>query len=402
MKDTPTSRTEILRVQQGAVATTGTQIRARRHSTFFASKLPPCVPRHLEPNEEETSQQDQAGGKVAVLPLGFKGNSGQWQGKNHLETVFSGMNKLYDLCAMDEYTRQTRAWLEEIYAGPPPGFGPYVPHSPIHGLSLRAQYLGTYVHLYAVLRQLSKYEFSSVLDVGAGEGFLTRVIEDIFGAHCVAVDLSLQACRRARERVRDVVSADATQLPFQAKAIDVVVSVNTLEHIRPIQEAVSELRRVARNLLVVALPHTRTGTERELPVTPHAHVSMLTRAEMHLLFGPRARIYPSLSRIVRPLYAFLAEDDIREQPRYRWLARPPWNAMYTLARAVGRALPRRTMLRWLCQVEYVFAQLLPWWTYESIVVVELEQARPRKPRVSSRRLLEVLLRSPKSDCATAR
>ncbi|GBD25518.1 Ubiquinone/menaquinone biosynthesis C-methyltransferase UbiE [bacterium HR30] len=293
---------------------------------------------------------------------------------------------------MDEYTRRTRAWLDEIYSGPPPGFGSYVPHSPIHGLSLRSQYLGTYVHLYAVLRHLSKYEFSSVLDLGAGEGFLARMIEDLFRARCVAVDLSVQACRRARERIGNVVSAEALHLPFRNKAVDVAVSVNTLEHVRPIQEAVEELQRTARNLIVVALPHARSGTPREAPVTPHAHVSMLTRAEMQLLFGPRARIYPSLSRLLRPFYAIIAEDDVREQPRYQWLKRLPWNILYAAARMLGRYVPRATLLRWLCRAEYAVAQLFPWWTYESIVVVELEGARHRRPHVPSRVLLDALLR----------
>ncbi len=293
---------------------------------------------------------------------------------------------------MDEYTRRTRAWLEEIYAGPPAGFGAYVPHSPVHGLSFRSRYLGTYAHLYAVLRHLGKYEFSSVLDLGAGEGFLARMIEDIFQVRCLAVDLSLQACRRARERLRDVVCADALQLPFPDNAVDVVVSVNTLEHIQPIQEVVAELRRTARQLLVVALPHARSGTLRELPVSPHAHVSMLTRAEMQLLFGPQAHVYPSLSRIVRPFYALIAEDDVREEPRYRWLARWPWNRMYGLARMLGRHLPRATLLRWLCRVEYAVSQLCPWWTYESIVVVELHGARLRPRRLPSRLLLDALLR----------
>ncbi|GIW44696.1 MAG: hypothetical protein KatS3mg077_1978 [Candidatus Binatia bacterium] len=297
---------------------------------------------------------------------------------------------------MDEYTRRTRTWLDQIYAGPPPGFGEYVPHSPIHGLSLRSQYIGTYAHLYAVLYHLARYEFSSVLDLGAGEGFLGRLIREIFAVPVFGADLSLQACRRARSQLPDVVCAHAVELPFRTGSVDAIVSVNTLEHIVEIQQAVNELARVARSLLVVALPHARSGQARELPTEPHAHVSLLTRAEMQVLFGPRAHIYPSLSKIVRPLYALVAEDDIRNQPRYRWLSRQPWSVVYRLARAAGSVLPGAAMLRWLCRAEYVLARLFPWWTYETIVVVELAGVRHRVRRVPAREILDALLRPPRS------
>ncbi|MCX8073031.1 MAG: class I SAM-dependent methyltransferase [Candidatus Binatia bacterium] len=292
---------------------------------------------------------------------------------------------------MDEYTQRTRAWLEQIYSGPPPGFGDYVPHSPIGGLSFRARYLGTYAHLYAILRRLRHYSFRSALDVGAGEGFLAQLVTEIFGARCFATDLALHACRRARERVEHVVCAHALELPFKDNCVDVVISVNTLEHIRPIHEAVEELERVARHLLVVALPHARMGQAPEPPTEPHAHVSLLTRAQMQTLFGARAQIFPSLSRLVRPLYALVAEDDVREQPRYRWLARPPWNAVYRLARSLGYILPRRFLLRWLCRIEYAAAQLFPWWTYESIVIIELDSGQPPERRIGEREILLRLL-----------
>jgi SAM-dependent methyltransferase len=293
---------------------------------------------------------------------------------------------------MDDYTRRTRSWLEGIYAGPPPGFGEYVPHSPVRGLSLRSQYIGTYVHSYAILRRLAKYEFRSLLDVGAGEGFLGRVIADAFGTQVCAVDLALNACRRARSLVANVACAEAPCLPFRDQSVDVLLSVNTLEHVPHIEQAVRELRRIARRLVIVALPHRRLGEPREPATEPHAHVSLLTRMEMQIVFGREARIYPSLSRIVRPLYALVAEDDVRNQARFHWLRHPPWNLLYAQARAARRVLPGPRMLRWLCHLEYLAAQLFPWWTYESIAVIELPGVRYASKPVPSRVLLDTLLR----------
>lgn len=293
---------------------------------------------------------------------------------------------------MDQYTRHTRDWLEQIYGGPPPGFGEYVPHSPIRGLSLRSQYIGTYAHAYAILRRLTKYEFATAVDVGAGEGFLARVVADTFAAHTSAVDLSLQACRRARDLVDAVICAEALHLPIRPAAVDLIFSVNTLEHVPDIVAAIAELRRAARGVVVVALPHRRHGQPCESAQEPHAHVSLLTRAEIQLVFGPEARIYPSLSRLVRPLYALVAEDDVRQRQGFHWLRQFPWALLYGCVRWAQRGLPRTRLLRWLCVLEYYAAQLLPWWTYESIVVVELPGARLRRRTVPQRKLLDALLR----------
>ncbi len=294
---------------------------------------------------------------------------------------------------MDEYTRRTRAWLEDIYAGP--ADGEYVPHSPIYGFDPRSQYLGTYCHLYSILREMAHYDFDSCLEVGAGEGFLADLIRRVFEVPVAAVDLSFRASQRARQTFGlDNAVGEARQLPFRDHCVDLVVSINTLEHIADVASAFGELMRVARGVAVIGMPHASRPGERE-PIDagePHAHVSILTRAEMRRLFGPTAKIRGSLSRWVRPMYALAASDDVSGRPGYERLRRWPWRPLYRLARwRAGRSDAHRVVER-LCRLEQVASRTLSAQTYESIVVRELPGVRRRSKPVSEQKILEELLR----------
>lgn len=292
---------------------------------------------------------------------------------------------------MDDYTRRTRAYLEQLYAGPPPGWGEYVPHAPVQGFRPQSRYLGTYAHTYFVLQHLGRYEFASCLDVGAGEGFLGALIERIFGAKVTAVDLSLRACRRAQEARLSAVCAEALLLPFSDQSFDVVVSLNTLEHVPDVAQAYEELCRVARSVVVIGMPRARRGQQSESPQTPHAHVSLFTRRQMQLMFGPQARLCGSLSFLARTLYPLVAEDDVRSNDRYRWLGRPPWSWVYGALHTAGRVVPRHRSVAWLCRIEALLSHVLPWWTYETVIVRELAGARRRRPPLAPRVILRALL-----------
>lgn len=294
---------------------------------------------------------------------------------------------------MDEYTRRTRAWLEDIYAGPAGGV--YEPHSPVHGFDARSRHLGTYCHMFAILGEIAQYEFGNCLEVGAGEGFLADLIRRVFGVPVAAVDLSLWANRRARA-VFGLPTAvgEARQLPFADDAVDLVVSINTLEHIADIALAFSELQRVARGVVVIGMPHALRPGEREASggAAPHAHVSVLTRAEMRRLFGPQARIRGSLSRVVRPLYALAAQDDVSGRPEYAFLRRLPCRPLYGAAYAWARRGDARRAVRRLCRLERFASRRAAGRTYESIIVRELAGVRRRQRPVPDEVLLEELLR----------
>lgn len=102
----------------------------------------------------------------------------------------------------------------------------------------------------------------TVLEVGAGSGSLAiRLAKAGFGV--TAVDVSGEALRQARERSeREGVSilwreGFAEKLPFPDKSFDYVTCCHTLEHVRDLEAATSELKRVARKTIVVLTPRQK-------------------------------------------------------------------------------------------------------------------------------------------------
>ena len=51
--------------------------------------------------------------------------------------------------------------------------------------------------------------------------------------------------------------ADAERLPFGDREFDTVVCTHTLEHVRDLRRAIDELRRVARQRIIVVVPKER-------------------------------------------------------------------------------------------------------------------------------------------------
>lgn len=83
-----------------------------------------------------------------------------------------------------------------------------------------------------------------LLDVACGGGLLAPVVPD--GYRHVGIDLVTSALVQAAERGVDVLTADATALPFADGTFDVVVAGEILEHLDDLDTAVAELCRVVR------------------------------------------------------------------------------------------------------------------------------------------------------------
>ena len=84
------------------------------------------------------------------------------------------------------------------------------------------------------------------LDLGVGDG---RVAALIKAAHLTGADVSQVALDRARGRLpnADLVLVEPDEaLPFADNQFDLVTCIETLEHVRDVQLALSEIRRVLR------------------------------------------------------------------------------------------------------------------------------------------------------------
>ena len=95
----------------------------------------------------------------------------------------------------------------------------------------------------------------SIVDVGVGEGF---ALERMLPANTSAVALEYRHDKAvaASERLPSVavLRGDAGVLPFADASIDLVTSIEVLEHLPAFDQAVAEMARICRGRLVVSVP----------------------------------------------------------------------------------------------------------------------------------------------------
>lgn len=89
----------------------------------------------------------------------------------------------------------------------------------------------------------------NVLEVGCGRGFLTRLL--MHRCQLSAADIVIQPELRAACPTVAFFECNGEALPFTDKAFDTVICTHTLEHVRNLNLALSELRRVARRVIIV-------------------------------------------------------------------------------------------------------------------------------------------------------
>lgn len=119
-----------------------------------------------------------------------------------------------------------------------------------------------HIYRYSFAAGLTKDK--AVLDVACGTGYGVDYMAKKGAKQVVGVDISLEAVnygweRYGREGKTDFVCGDGLKLPFSDNSFDVVVSFETIEHIRRYGRFLAECRRVLRQdgLLVCSTPNRR-------------------------------------------------------------------------------------------------------------------------------------------------
>jgi ubiquinone/menaquinone biosynthesis C-methylase UbiE len=97
-------------------------------------------------------------------------------------------------------------------------------------------------------------EAKTLLDVGCGRGFLLNYIGDHTGLATTGCDLydSVATLKKASYKKGSIY-----KLPFADKEFDVVTCSHTIEHLRDLQPALEELKRVARKQIIIVTPRQR-------------------------------------------------------------------------------------------------------------------------------------------------
>ena len=108
--------------------------------------------------------------------------------------------------------------------------------------------MDTYPRARAMLERLGVRSFYSGLDVGCG----TVSFFDFFPVQKrAALDLVYKYCQFIKYHS---INADSEMLPIQSKSMDVVICSDIFEHVLSFDRMLSEVKRVMRGLLVVAVP----------------------------------------------------------------------------------------------------------------------------------------------------
>jgi SAM-dependent methyltransferase len=113
-------------------------------------------------------------------------------------------------------------------------------------------------HVYRYRFAIPYCRDRQVLDVASGEGYGCASLLKGGARSVIGVDISEDACRYARERYCvQAVAAPAERLPLPDRSLDVVVSFETIEHLREPKLFIRECARVLRpaGRLIISSPN---------------------------------------------------------------------------------------------------------------------------------------------------
>ena len=132
----------------------------------------------------------------------------------------------------------------------------------------------------------------TILDVACGEGYGSALLSRQ-AAQVSGVDISPEAIAHGRVAYAGranlrLFEASCTRLPFDAASFDVVVSFETIEHIREQAEFLDEVRRVLKpgGVLILSCPNKAEYSDKR-GFSNEFHVKELYRPELEALLAPR-------------------------------------------------------------------------------------------------------------------
>ena len=96
----------------------------------------------------------------------------------------------------------------------------------------------------------------SVLDIACGRGFLAKKIAEKHNLNVTGMDFIINDNLK-KSLNPTFLEASIDKIPFPNKHFDTVICAHTLEHVKNIQQGLTELRRVCNRQLIIILPKQR-------------------------------------------------------------------------------------------------------------------------------------------------
>jgi Methyltransferase domain len=209
----------------------------------------------------------------------------------------------------------------------------------------------------------------SVLDVGSGRAEIINQLPRAW--QVVGMDVSRQALNF---NLRHRVQASADRLPFPARAFDVVICLEVLEHLdaETFARATAELERVTGQTLILGLPIQEDLRRRHVRCPSCRHIS---NADGHL------RSFSTESSIAACFPGLGLAEHVRLGPPTRPIPRallalvrdvlgifPPWEAFLVCPRCgyarpgPPPATPRESWTEWILRQSSRVSRANPYWT----------------------------------------
>lgn len=153
---------------------------------------------------------------------------------------------------------------------------------------------------------------ATVLDVGCGVGFATRMLSGLLGpnAHVVGIDLSLPHLLAARNpKAVGVVQADAARMCFRDASFDLIWSCNTINHVAEPVAALAAMRAALRPKGRVVL--AQSGLLPEMYFAWDAHLDDAVRRACHEYYRQRYGLMLEDTASVRGLVGLIQRAGLR-------------------------------------------------------------------------------------------
>lgn len=97
-----------------------------------------------------------------------------------------------------------------------------------------------------------------ILDIGCGEGFVLRYLEDHHPSmNLTAIDLDRRRVNITKRLSPDLkaIEGNVYHLPFSGSSFDIVLANEILEHLDHPERALVQIKRVSKKYIIISVPH---------------------------------------------------------------------------------------------------------------------------------------------------
>jgi len=131
----------------------------------------------------------------------------------------------------------------------------YITKNPLIRHSVNS-FVATFLDLVQICE---KEQTKRVLDAGIGEGALDYILSNKFNnLEIIGLDISSENLSMAKQiTIASLIRGDINNLPFKENSMDLVVSLEVLEHMAEPEFAISEIKRVSREFAIFSVPNDR-------------------------------------------------------------------------------------------------------------------------------------------------